>query len=91
VDEVFESSVGSYRIRGGNNFPYLMSMDFLKDVHGKFDLESTVGSSDLGKNEELRKLNLKSIALVPSQTEHWGAFETSFNRGKPSLMSGDFI
>ena len=91
VDEVFESSVGSYKIRGGNNFPYLMSMDFLKDVHGKFDLEAILGSSDLSKNEELRMKGYKSIALVPSQTEHWGAFETSFNRGKPSLMSGDFI
>lgn len=91
LNEVFESSAGSYRIRDGNNFPYLMSMDFLKNVHGRFDLEATVGSSDLSKNEELRKKGYKSIALVPSQTEHWGAFETSFNRGKPSLMSGDFI
>ena len=91
VDEVFEVSEISYRIRGGNNFPYLMSMDFLKNVHGKFDLEARVGSSDLSKNEELRGKGYKSIALVPSQTEHWGAFETSFNRGKPSLMSGDFI
>jgi len=90
-DKVYESSISSYRIREGNNFPYLMSMSFLKNFHGKFNLESNNSSSDLDKNDELRQKGFNFVALVPSQTEHWGAFETTFNRGKPSLMSEDFI
>lgn len=91
-EKVFESSAGSYRIRNGNNLPYLMSMDSLKHIHGKYDLESLTGSSDIDKSNEINKKNFKSVVVVPSQAEHWGAFETSFvGRGNPSLMSEDFV
>jgi len=36
------------------------------------------------------KKGYKFAVLVPAQVEHWGAFETTFNRGKPSIMSKDF-
>jgi ADP-heptose:LPS heptosyltransferase len=88
-DKVFEGKYGGCNLRKGANLPYGMSMEFLVRVHKKFDVNGN-RSSDIGKSNELFSKGYLSIATVPSQVQHVGAFETSYNLTKTTLVAEDF-
>jgi len=89
MSEVQDTIVGSFRLREGCNLPYMISIDFLKDVHGLFALVG-MKSSDLGKSKELTEKGFSAMITVPSLVEHYGAYATALNITKGVITSEDF-
>jgi len=85
--EIHETSSGRYRIRNGSNIPYMLEASQLKEIHGLFEVETSITSSDIKKNAELTEKGKVSLVLIPSVVEHVGAFDTSLRRSKSSIVA----
>jgi len=90
TSRVYETSYGNYRIRRGNNIPYLTSWKLFFDVHKKFDQHAINGSSDISKFHELCELGYMNAVLTPSEVEHIGAFQSLFKNRRTTLISEDY-
>lgn len=89
MSDPISSNNGHYRFRKGSNLPYMMSIDFLKEVHGLFNVNG-ISSSDIGKSKELVEKGFLSVITVPSMVEHYGAYATISSVTKGVITSEDF-
>ena len=89
MSETQDSIAGSFRIRRGCNLPYMLSIDFLQETHGLFNING-IKSSDIGKSREMDEKGFSALITVPSLVEHFGAYATNGVTAKGVITSEDF-
>jgi len=85
--QLFQSEYGQYVLSDWVGLQIMMETSFLES----FGFYKDGSSADLGKAKELVEMGYECMNLMPSMTEHVGAFYSTFPHRQGGCIAKDFI